>query len=185
MAIGHLIHCRPSFVVIHALVPIFAYALHHVSVCLSHPTYTSSRSSWICQLCSSPTNWADGHSSLHSELHTECCQPSCWHCINRSWQITCHSDIQCPHHPLSAEEPQWELLLQCNQHSWECCHLPQPLSHRCAHAVMDNLCMCVWRVGHGKTAKFSAKCIRQWDVVFGWTFSISFVCHSCICPCIV
>ena len=30
----HLIHFRPSFVVIHALAPIFAYALHHVSVYL-------------------------------------------------------------------------------------------------------------------------------------------------------
>ena len=27
--------------------------------------------------------------------------------------------------------------------------------------------------GHGKTARFSAKCIRQWDVVFGRAFSIS------------
>ena len=25
--------------------------------------------------------------------------------------------------------------------------------------------------GHGKTARFSAKCVRQWDVVFGRTFS--------------
>ena len=44
---------------------------------------------------------------------------------------------------------------------------------------------------HGKTARFSAKCVRQWDVVFGRTFSGSFVTfrlgwysdfvgHSCI-----
>ena len=29
--LGHSIHCRPSFVVVHTLAPISAYALHHVS----------------------------------------------------------------------------------------------------------------------------------------------------------
>ena len=29
--------------------------------------------------------------------------------------------------------------------------------------------------GHGNRARLSAKCVRQWDVVFGITFSISFV----------
>ena len=32
--LGHSIHCRPSFVVVHALAPILAFALHHVSVYL-------------------------------------------------------------------------------------------------------------------------------------------------------
>ena len=39
------------------------------------------------------------------------------------------------------------------------------------------ICKCVWGGGggrHGKTARFGAKCVRQWDVVFN-LFSISFV----------
>ena len=31
----------------------------------------------------------------------------------------------------SVQRSHSELLLQCNQHSWECCHLPVPLGSRC------------------------------------------------------
>ena len=48
------------------------------------------RSSWVCQHPSTPAHSVDGWSCLHSELHTECCQPSCWHCVDRSWWVTCH-----------------------------------------------------------------------------------------------
>ena len=56
-----------------------------------------------------PVHSVDGRSSLHSELHTKCCKPTCWHCVNRCWLVTCHyqwrchSYRQCPHHPLNAE----------------------------------------------------------------------------------
>ena len=114
--------------------------------------YCSCRSTWVH--CSSPKRSVDGWSSLLLQLHTECCQPSCWHCVNRSGWVTCHywwhchSDRQCPHHPLSAEEPQWELLLHCNQHTWECCHLQQPPGSRYVCMVMIPLtygnCACTY-----------------------------------------
>ena len=56
-----------------------------------------------------PVHSVDGRNSLYSELHTKCCKPTCWHCVNRCWlvmchyQWRCHTYRQCPHHPLSAE----------------------------------------------------------------------------------
>ena len=56
-----------------------------------------------------PVHSVDGRNSLYSELHTKCCKPTCWHCVNRCWLVTCHYQWrchtyrQCPHHPLSVE----------------------------------------------------------------------------------
>ena len=47
-----------------------------VETVLEHLAASHPISSCVCQHCSSPAHSVDGWSSLHSELHTECCQPS-------------------------------------------------------------------------------------------------------------